>query len=153
MIRLHKRNVGIEVGVSSGTRVNTQFSSANRVRVGGGAGDTKGIWTPHTSLISTYSFVLSRVRVTTRGGFGLGIGFIDHLYTQLGTTSNYSAIANLHALQFTTAHAKSLPSACLHQQLHGNGSNSGDSSASELRFSLQPSVQNYLPYDSFARTE
>jgi hypothetical protein len=29
-----------------------------------------------------------------RRGFGLDNGFIDHLYTRLGTTSNYSAIAN-----------------------------------------------------------
>jgi hypothetical protein len=33
------------------------------------------------------------------------IGFIDTLFTQLGTTSNYSAIANLHTLQFTVTHA------------------------------------------------
>jgi hypothetical protein len=34
-------------------------------------------------------------------GFGLEIGFIDHLYTQLVTTCNYGAIADLHTLQFT----------------------------------------------------
>jgi hypothetical protein len=38
--------------------------------------------------------------------FGLDIGFIDHLYTQLGTTGNYSAIADLRNLQLTTARAK-----------------------------------------------
>jgi hypothetical protein len=32
-------------------------------------------------------------------------GFVDHLYTQLGTTYNNSAIADLHALQFTVTHA------------------------------------------------
>jgi hypothetical protein len=32
--------------------------------------------------------------------------FIDHLYTQVGTTSNYSAIANLHTLQIATEPAK-----------------------------------------------
>jgi hypothetical protein len=32
------------------------------------------------------------------------IGFIDTLYTVLGTTGNYSAIADLHTLQFTVAH-------------------------------------------------
>jgi hypothetical protein len=37
-------------------------------------------------------------------GFGLVIGFIAHLYTQLVTTSNYSAIANSRTLQFTTEH-------------------------------------------------
>jgi hypothetical protein len=31
-----------------------------------------------------------------RRGFGLNVGFIDHAYTWLGTTSHYSAIANLH---------------------------------------------------------
>jgi hypothetical protein len=31
------------------------------------------------------------------------IGFIDTLYTVIGTTSNYSAIADLHTLQFTVA--------------------------------------------------
>jgi hypothetical protein len=33
------------------------------------------------------------------------IGFIDTLYTPLGTTGIYSAIADLHALQFTVTHA------------------------------------------------
>jgi hypothetical protein len=42
-------------------------------------------------------------------GFGLVIGFIEHL--QIVTTSNYSAIDNLHNLQFTTACTKSPQSA------------------------------------------
>jgi hypothetical protein len=33
------------------------------------------------------------------------IVFIDTLFTQLGTTGNYSAIADLHTLQFTVTHA------------------------------------------------
>jgi hypothetical protein len=33
------------------------------------------------------------------------IGFNDALYTPLGTTGNYSAIADLHTLQFTVTHA------------------------------------------------
>jgi hypothetical protein len=37
--------------------------------------------------------------------FGLVIGFIDHLYTQLVTTSDYSATTNLYTLQITRAHA------------------------------------------------
>jgi hypothetical protein len=33
------------------------------------------------------------------------IGFIDILYTSLGTTDNYTAIADLHILQVTVTHA------------------------------------------------
>jgi hypothetical protein len=33
------------------------------------------------------------------------IGFIDTLFTQLGTTGNYGAIADLHTLQFTVTYA------------------------------------------------
>jgi hypothetical protein len=33
------------------------------------------------------------------------IGFIDTLYTPLGTKSNYSAISDLHTLRFTVTHA------------------------------------------------
>jgi hypothetical protein len=32
------------------------------------------------------------------------IGFIDTLYTPLGTTGNYRSIADLHTLQFTVTH-------------------------------------------------
>jgi hypothetical protein len=46
-----------------------------------------------------------------RRGFGLEIGFIDHFNTQLVNTLNYSAIADLHTLQNTIAHAKSFQSA------------------------------------------
>jgi hypothetical protein len=45
--------------------------------------------------------ILSRVGVTYRRGLDWTIGFIDTLYTQLGITGNYSAIADLHTLQFT----------------------------------------------------
>jgi hypothetical protein len=40
-------------------------------------------------------------------GFGLVIGFIEHLHTQLVATSTYSAIAYAHTQQFTTARSKS----------------------------------------------
>jgi hypothetical protein len=36
--------------------------------------------------------------------FGLDIGFIDHLNTQLVITFNYSANADLHTLQTTRAY-------------------------------------------------
>jgi hypothetical protein len=35
-------------------------------------------------------------------GFELDVGFIGHLYTQLGTTSSYSTITNLRNSQITT---------------------------------------------------
>jgi hypothetical protein len=44
-------------------------------------------------------------------GFGLVTGFIEHLYTQLITASNYGAIADLQTLQITRAHAKPYQSA------------------------------------------
>jgi hypothetical protein len=46
------------------------------------------------------------------------IGFIDTLYTVLGTTSNYSAIAGLHTLQFTVTRTRVLS---LHWSYPGNG--------------------------------
>jgi hypothetical protein len=45
----------------------------------------------------------------SRRGFELEVGFIDKFNTQLVTTLNYSAIASFHSIQFTGAHAKSLP--------------------------------------------
>jgi hypothetical protein len=42
-------------------------------------------------------------------GFGLVIGFIEHL--QIVSTSNSSTIGNSHTLQFTTACTKSSQSA------------------------------------------
>jgi hypothetical protein len=41
--------------------------------------------------------------------YGLDIRLINALYTPLGSTSNYSATANLHRLEITTAPAKLLP--------------------------------------------
>jgi hypothetical protein len=51
---------------------------------------------------------MSRDRVTVEG-VGLVTGFIAHL--QIVTTSNCSAIANSHTLQFTIARTKSSQSA------------------------------------------
>jgi hypothetical protein len=39
-------------------------------------------------------------------------GCIDHLYTRLGTTSNYRAITNLHNTQITTTPTKFLQPLC-----------------------------------------
>jgi hypothetical protein len=49
-------------------------------------------------------FILSLVLVTIDGVPDWRIGFIDTLLTQLGTTGNYSAIADLHTLHFTVTH-------------------------------------------------
>jgi hypothetical protein len=47
----------------------------------------------------------------SRLAFGLEIGFVDHFNLRIVTTLNYSAIADLHTLQITTAHAKCFQSA------------------------------------------
>jgi hypothetical protein len=61
-------------------------------------------------------------------GYGLVNEFIDHLYTSLGTTSNYSATANLHYSQITTALAKPLIACCvLTSRSLATASNSGGS--------------------------
>jgi hypothetical protein len=64
-------------------------------------------------------------------GYGLDIGFVDHLYTPLGSTGNYSAVANLNNLRITTAPARPFP-ACYVLTSHSlaTASNSGYSSAS-----------------------
>jgi hypothetical protein len=49
-------------------------------------------------------YIVTCLSVTT-DGFGLVTGFTDHLH--IAIPSNYGAIANLHNLQITTAHAKS----------------------------------------------
>jgi hypothetical protein len=80
-------------------------------------------------------------------------GFIDHLHTQLVTTSNYSAIANLYNLQFTTAPSKPFPACCIFTS-HSlvTAFNSGDSSAYALKSCLNcgslqtDSLPHRLPY-------
>jgi hypothetical protein len=45
-----------------------------------------------------YVRIVTRTGVTIEGGMDWMIGFIDHLYTVLGTTGNYSAVLDLHPL-------------------------------------------------------
>jgi hypothetical protein len=73
------------------------------------------------------------------------IGLIKYLYTQLVTASNYSAIANLHTLQITRAHAKPSQSAFTSCFLVTD-LNNGDSSASVLMSLLSGKypTTNYL---------
>jgi hypothetical protein len=61
----------------------------------------------HWSIIPNFWHHLSRDWLYT--GFGLLVGFVDHL--QIVTTINYSAISNSHILQFTTARTESSHSA------------------------------------------
>jgi hypothetical protein len=78
--------------------------------------------------------------------------FIDHLYTPLGTTSNYSAIADLYTLQITTAPAKSSP-VCGFSNSHSlaTACNGGDSSASSAQVLLsQPPVMNSCQLSTLA---
>jgi hypothetical protein len=65
-----------------------------------------------------------------RWGFGLVNGFFDHLQTQLGITSNYSAIANLQNSQITTAPAKLFPVYVFIRRSLVTSPNSGNSSSS-----------------------
>jgi hypothetical protein len=44
------------------------------------------------------------LRVTYKRVLHWMTAFIDTLYTPLGTTGNYTAIADLHTLQFTVTH-------------------------------------------------
>jgi hypothetical protein len=70
-------------------------------------------------------------------GFWLDIGFIDHFKTQLVITLNYSAIANFHNLQITSAHANSFPACSVFtRRFLITVSNNGYSSASVLKSSL-----------------
>jgi hypothetical protein len=62
---------------------------------------------------------------------GVWIGFVDHLHTPLGNTSNYSAIANLHTLQITAAPLNLFLACCVfNSRSLATASNSADSSAS-----------------------
>jgi hypothetical protein len=74
-----------------------------------------------------YSLLVLLLSTICVAGCGLVNGFIDHLHTQLGTTTNYSAIANPHNSQITTGPAKLSSSLLyLHQPFPGNGFLTGE---------------------------
>jgi hypothetical protein len=90
--------------------------------------------------------------MVTIDGIWIGEWIYWPLYTRLGTTSNYSAIADIHTLQITAAHAKPqscivFPSRCLVSAL-----NNGDSSAFVLtsltvgQYYSQPNSLLQLPW-------
>jgi hypothetical protein len=67
--------------------------------------------------------------------------FVEHLYTQLVTKSNYNAIADVHTLQIITAHAKHFPACCvLTSRSLATASNTGDSSATRAQVFPSPTV-------------
>jgi hypothetical protein len=69
-----------------------------------------------------------------RRSFGFENGFIDHLHIRLGTTSNYTATANLHNSQITTGPAKLFPACCVFTSRSlTTASNTGDSSTSQAQ--------------------
>jgi hypothetical protein len=79
--------------------------------------------------------------------FGLVIRFTDHLLqSRLGTASDYSATADLHNSQITTAPATSFPACCvLTSRSLATAFNSGNFSASHAQVvSSQAPVQNYI---------
>jgi hypothetical protein len=79
--------------------------------------------------------------VTVRRRLDWILDLLTTLYTPLGTTGNYSAIANLHNSQFTTAPAKSLPACCvLTNRSLATVSNSGDSSAARVQVPPSPTL-------------
>jgi hypothetical protein len=83
-------------------------------------------------------------------GFGLEIGFIDHVNTGLVTTLNYSTIANLHTLQITKAHAKSFEACSVFTSRSlVKASNNGDSST---KSSLHRLAYNSLTSKLFSVT-
>jgi hypothetical protein len=90
----------------------------------------------------------------------MNFGFIYHLYTRLGTTSNYSAIADFHTLQIFSNRSV-CTSGCLviaSNNASGLKSSLNGGFLPTDHFSSQISAQdslgcpNFLPYHSSART-
>jgi hypothetical protein len=79
-----------------------------------------------------------------RRGFGLLIGFIEHL--QVVTTNNHNTIADFHTLRITTSHAKSFPACSVFtRRFLVTASNNGYSSASVLKSRTELTL-NWLSY-------
>jgi hypothetical protein len=84
----------------------------------------------------------------SRRGFELDIGFNDHFYSRLGTTSNYSAIVNIHNSQINTS-AMSFPACCFFTSRSlETASNSGDSSISRAQVLSERMLPCICPFSS-----
>jgi hypothetical protein len=83
-------------------------------------------------MLRIYTETTVEFRCVTIDGVWIGeLDLLTHLYTPLGTTSMYGAIANLHTSQITTAPAKPFPACCdSNSRSLATACNSGDSSAS-----------------------
>jgi hypothetical protein len=108
-------------------------------------------------MTATITYIIRHCHVVWsnyRRCFGLAIGFTDHLYTQQEITSNYSTLINVHTLQITTAHDKSLPACCVFTSRSlATASNSGDSSVSALKSSLNAAPFQLTLFFTHSRTE
>jgi hypothetical protein len=95
-----------------------------------------------TFTLKIYSYF--HVYVWLQTGYGLVTGFIDHMCTSLGTTGNYSAVANPQTLQIARMPAKPFQACCVFiNRPLAAASNSGDSSASRSQvLSSQHPIQN-----------
>jgi hypothetical protein len=89
------------------------------------------IW-PSTSRRNKWPIIKYFLRVCVHVFVHIICGlYISSVYN-VTCMNNYSAIANSHTLQFTTARTKSSQSLCLHRLSPGNGFNAVASSASVL---------------------
>jgi hypothetical protein len=87
-------------------------------------------------------------KMVTCKGFWIGcLDLMTTCITRLGTTSNYSATANLRNSQFNIPPAKLFPACCVFTSRSlATASNSGDSSASRSQALPSPTlVHNCLP--------
>jgi hypothetical protein len=85
-----------------------------------------------------------------RRGFGLEIGFINHINTRPMNIFNYRAIADFDTLHITTPHVKSFLVCCVFTSRSlVTASNGGDSSASALTAPTKPFLHR-LPYNSLS---
>jgi hypothetical protein len=143
------QSLSIVTSVSGGFRVLAYRKYATQLPSAGSSPEPDGISPQIHKCFPKIHFNIVRYRGDSRRGFGLANGFMDHLYTRLGTTSNYRVTDDLHNSEITTAPAKTFPACCVftNRSLE-TASNGGKSSASRAQVpSSQTPVQNCLTTD------